>query len=93
MRSFTCVSVVACVVRKVRPCPSYSRRRDRINLGLWRGLYAGGGGYVQTPKFPASGIGSYEIFFWILLRLLLQFHAADSRCGNTLSATSKNREC
>ena len=28
---------------KLRPCPSYSRRRDRINLGLWRSLYGGGG--------------------------------------------------
>ena len=37
--------VVACVARKLRPCPSYSRRRDRINLGLWCGLYKGGGGY------------------------------------------------
>ena len=42
MRSFTCVSVVVCVARKLRPCPSYSRRRDRINLVLWRSLYRGG---------------------------------------------------
>ena len=40
----TCVSVVVCVVRKPRPCPSYSRRRDRINLGLLRSYYKGGGG-------------------------------------------------
>ena len=48
MRSLACVSVVACVVCKLRPCPSYSGRRDRINLGLWRSLYKGGwggGGY------------------------------------------------
>ena len=32
MRSFTCVSVVVYVARKLRPCLSYSRRRDRINL-------------------------------------------------------------
>ena len=38
------VLVVVCVARKLRPCPSYSRRRDRINLGLWRSLYKGGGG-------------------------------------------------
>ena len=38
------VSVVVCVARKLRPCPSYSRRRDRINLGLWRSLYKVGGG-------------------------------------------------
>ena len=37
--------VVVCVARKLRPCPSYSRRRDRINLGLWRSLYKGGAGY------------------------------------------------
>ena len=43
MRSFTCVSVVVYVARKLRPCPSYSRRRDRINLVLWRTLDKGGG--------------------------------------------------
>ena len=48
MRSLTCVSVVVCVARKLRPCPSYSRRRDRINLGLWRSLYKGGGGSFFT---------------------------------------------
>ena len=37
--------VVVCVARKLRPCPSYSRRRDRINLVLWRSLYKGGAGY------------------------------------------------
>jgi hypothetical protein len=36
MRSLTCVSVVVCVTCKLRPCPSYSRRRDRINLVLCR---------------------------------------------------------
>ena len=41
------VLVVVCVARKLRPCPSYSRRRDRINLGLWRSLYKGGGGGVR----------------------------------------------
>ena len=25
-------------------CPSYRRRRDRVNLGLWRSLYKGQGG-------------------------------------------------
>ena len=44
MHSFTCVSVVVYVARKLRPCPSYSRRRDRINLVLWRSLDKGGGG-------------------------------------------------
>ena len=43
MRSFTCVSVGVYVARKLRPCPSYSRRRDRINLVLWRSLDKGGG--------------------------------------------------
>ena len=44
MRSLTCVLVVVCVACKLRPCPSYSRRRDRIDLVLWRSLYKGGGG-------------------------------------------------
>ena len=46
MHSLTCMSVVVCVVRKPRPCNSYSRRRDRINTVLWRSYYKGGRGYV-----------------------------------------------
>ena len=48
MRSLSCVSVVVCVVCKLRPCPSYSMRRDRITLGLWRSLHKGGGGYSMA---------------------------------------------
>ena len=44
------VLVVVCVARKLRPCPSYSRRRDRIDLGLWRSLYKGGAGYYPFVK-------------------------------------------
>ena len=43
MHSLTCMSVVVCVVRKPRPCNSYSRRRDRINSVLWCSYYKGGG--------------------------------------------------
>ena len=46
MRSLTCVSVVVCVACKLRPCPSYSRCKDRINLVLWRSLYKGRRGGV-----------------------------------------------
>ena len=42
MHSLTCMSVVVGVVRKPRPCNSYSRRRDRINSVLWRSYYKGG---------------------------------------------------
>ena len=52
------VLVVVCVARKLRPCPSYSRRRDRINLGLWRSLYRGGGGGRGTTKSPHGGCSS-----------------------------------
>ena len=45
------VLVVVCIARKLRPCPSYSRRRDRINLGLWRSLYKGGGYIVGNFIF------------------------------------------
>ena len=50
------VLVVVCVARKLRLCPSYSRRRDRINLGLWRSLYKGGGGYSEQggTKVPVQ---------------------------------------
>ena len=47
MHSLTCMSVVVCVVRKPRPCNSYSRRRDRINSVLRRSYYKGGGGVIQ----------------------------------------------
>ena len=46
------VLVVVCVACKLRPCPSYSRR---INLGLWRSLYKGGGGY----KVWVNGCGTW----------------------------------
>ena len=48
------VLVVVCVARKLHPCPSYSRRRDRINLGLWRSLYKGGGGYSLGQEAPGA---------------------------------------
>ena len=44
MHSPTCVSAVVCVARKPRPCLSFSRRRDRIDLVLWRSYHKGGGG-------------------------------------------------
>ena len=39
--------------RKPRPCPSYSRRRDRNDCVHWRSLYKGGWGYV-SPKQGSS---------------------------------------
>ena len=33
---------------RLRPCPSYSRRKDRINLGLLRSFYKGGGAYNNS---------------------------------------------
>ena len=57
------VLVVVCVVRKLRPCPSYSRRRDRINLGLiwdFGVAYTRGGGYLP---------GTCIAFFFPLLCL------------------------
>ena len=70
MRSFTCVSVVVYVARKLRPCPSYSRRRDRINLVLWRSLDKGGGGtrfqnLVKTKVFFFTRLlGSHLAHKW-----------------------------
>ena len=57
------VLVVVCVARKPRPCPSYSRRRDRINLGPWRSLYKGGGGvhsHSQSWCSTAACLSPYE---------------------------------
>ena len=53
MHSLTCMSVVVCVVRKPRPCNSYSRRRDRINSVLLRSYYKGRGGYISWNVFLA----------------------------------------
>ena len=39
----TCVPVVVCVARKLRPCPNYSGCRDRNNSVHWGSLYKGGG--------------------------------------------------
>ena len=38
-----CVPMFVCVARKLWPCLSYSRRRDRIDLGLLRSLDKRGG--------------------------------------------------
>ena len=54
MHSPTCVSVVVCVVHKPRPCLSYSRRRDRINLVLLRSYYKGGGSCRYTQHCTAA---------------------------------------
>ena len=51
------VLVVVCVAHKLRPCPSYSRRRDRINLVLWCSLCKGGAGYpVRCPDPPRKAL-------------------------------------
>ena len=53
------VLVVLCVARNLRPCPSYSRRGDRIHLGLWRSLYKGGAGYFFPDFFKCGRAGSF----------------------------------
>ena len=60
MRSLICVSIVVCIARKLRPCPSCSRRRDRINLGLWRSLYKGGGYNYYSVLGPRSTQGKWS---------------------------------
>ena len=48
-----CVPVFVCVARKLWPCLSYSRRRDRIDLGLFCSLDKRGGGYIsENPIRP-----------------------------------------
>ena len=57
------VLVVLCVARNLRPCPSYSRRGDRIHLGLWRSLYKRGGrGTCQCP--PPAGKKNLGLGHW-----------------------------
>ena len=42
----TCILVAVCGAHKLRPCPSYGRRRKRIHLGLFHSLDRGRGGQV-----------------------------------------------
>ena len=56
MRMRTGVPVVVCVARTLRPCPSYSGRRDRNNSVHWRSLYKGGGEYIVKVDVPCGGV-------------------------------------
>jgi len=73
MRTCTCVPVVVCVARKLRPCPSYSRRRDRNNSVHWRSLYKGGGlqsqSMVQCGSIPCTLPHSHSHSLLMLARL------------------------
>ena len=86
MHSLTCMSVVVCVVRKPRPCNSYSRSRDRINSVLWRSYYKGGGvKHFFGPSFCAfhliwvlgAGRGGGGSPKGLVHNLLMQFFALD----------------
>ena len=48
MRMRTCVPVVGCVVRKLRPCPSYSGR-GTVTIPYIGVAYTKGGGYFFQP--------------------------------------------
>ena len=61
MRAHTCVSVVVCVARKLRPCPSYSGRRDRNNSVHWRSLYKGGGVPTCACRVHPSGVSEVRL--------------------------------
>ena len=69
----TCVSVVVYVARKLRPCLSYSRRRDRINLVLWRSLDKGGAGYMWNDiyctmhTFTVSRYAVLSLYFCLVI--------------------------
>ena len=43
---------------RLRPCPSYSRRGDHINLGLLRSFYKGGRGITHWVRRAGGGGGS-----------------------------------
>ena len=49
--------------RHLRPCPSYSRRRDRIHLVLLRRFYKGGGEAISDPLSPdrQGDRGNYRV--------------------------------
>ena len=67
MHSPTCVSAVVCVARKLHPCLSYSRRRDRINLVLLHSYYKGGGvgkECLNVENDPASNLVAWAVSFF-----------------------------
>ena len=45
-----------------RPCPSHSRHRDGINLGLLRSFYNGGGGITRSATGLLWRVGSLLAF-------------------------------
>ena len=58
---------------RLQPCPSHSRRRDRIDLGLLRSLYKGGGaddtlgpwgpqGPKATAETSSSAVGDHHAY-------------------------------
>ena len=53
---------------RLRPCPSYSRRRDRANLGLLRSFYRGGGGGGGLAQGLGQGRGGVTV--WVPLNPL-----------------------
>ena len=81
MRIRTCVSVVVCVARKLRPCPSYRGCRDRNNSVHWRSLYKGMGGGVhcQAP-LPTVLVGrQYRSFLTLFQQLRTESDATRPR--------------
>ena len=52
----------------LRPCPSYSRRRDRINLVLLRSLYKGGEGLTRESSSEPSSPKHFTMHFLFLLQ-------------------------
>ena len=69
MRARTRVSVVVFIARKLRPCPSYSRRRDRNNSVHWRSLYKGGGG--RFAMMVTHGVGGALALCCCLFELII----------------------
>ena len=49
-----------CGMCKLRPCLSYSRHRDRINLGLFRSYYSAGGVLLETCNHGVDEDGDAE---------------------------------
>ena len=55
IRSLTCVSLVVCVARKLRPYQSYSRRGDRIDWDFCVAFSGGLGRYAAvTQRLPVQ---------------------------------------
>ena len=85
--------VVVCVVCKLRPCLSYSRRRDRNNSILLCGLDKGGwvrGKLMPCTPHAGSLVLSVVPCLFVVLRVVSAGHSEMDLGGNSLGQGTRD---